>query len=228
MDDYIMEINMLKRKYADKINIYVGLEIDYLNEWHNAAIPYFKNLPLDYRIGSVHFLTLKYPMLEKNMMCIDGSPDKFKECVQKYFDGDVRKVVRYYFKSLSEMIDLGHIDIVGHLDKIYMNAQNCEGFSMQESWYVEPLIKILYKIAEKNLMIEINTKNLKSKNQLYPHEDFLYIVKKFNIPVMVNSDCHYPDKVNDGRNEAFDILKKHGFEATRELIDGTWTDVPLL
>lgn len=48
-----------------------------------------------------------------------------------------------------------------------------------------------------------------------------------NIPVMVNSDCHYPDLVNDGRPEAFEILRQTGFKSTRELIKGEWQDVAL-
>ena len=47
-----------------------------------------------------------------------------------------------------------------------------------------------------------------------------------NIPVMVNSDCHYPDLVNDGREEAFKLLKEIGFTTTRELVKGTWQDIP--
>ena len=45
--------------------------------------------------------------------------------------------------------------------------------------------------------------------------------------MMVNSDCHYPDLVNDGRAEAFELLKKAGFKSTRELIGGQWQDVAI-
>ena len=44
---------------------------------------------------------------------------------------------------------------------------------------------------------------------------------------MVNSDCHYPDLVNAGRAEAFELLKKAGFKSTRELIGGQWQDVAI-
>ena len=56
MPEYLQEIKRLKQKYSDQLEIYAGLEIDYLDETYNASIPYFQELPLDYRIGSIHFL----------------------------------------------------------------------------------------------------------------------------------------------------------------------------
>ena len=56
MDDYLSEFSRLKKKYADKIELAIGLEIDYLNEESNPSLPCFQKLPLDYRIGSVHML----------------------------------------------------------------------------------------------------------------------------------------------------------------------------
>lgn len=56
MDDYLSEFSRLKKKYADKIELAIGLEIDYLNEESNPSLPCFQKLSLDYRIGSVHML----------------------------------------------------------------------------------------------------------------------------------------------------------------------------
>ena len=51
MDDYLSEFSRLKEKYADKIELAIGLEIDYLDEDSNPSLPRFQDLPLDYRIG---------------------------------------------------------------------------------------------------------------------------------------------------------------------------------
>lgn len=47
MDEYLQEINRLKAKYDGEIEIYAGLEIDFLDERYNASIQYFRDLPLD-------------------------------------------------------------------------------------------------------------------------------------------------------------------------------------
>ena len=226
MPEYLAEINRLKTKYSDRLEIYTALEIDYREETDNPSIAYCPELPLDYRIGSIHFLPISEHLCEENMVCIDGSFTDYKASLDHYFEGDIRKLVARYFDSTMKMIQAGGIDIVGHMDKIYMNGHKCEGFSFDADWYQEPFRATLDLIAEKGLMIEVNTKNLVKKQQLFPRKEYLGLLKEMNIPVMVNSDCHYPDLVNDGREEAFKLLKEIGFTTTRELVKGTWQDIP--
>lgn len=227
MPEYLMEIQRLKDKYSGQLEIYVGLEIDYLDETYNASIPYFRELPLDYRIGSIHFLPIAQPLAEENMVCIDGSFSDYRDAVDKYYRSDISNLVAHYFTSTKKMIEAGCIDIVGHMDKIYMNGHKYPGFSFDAGWYQEPFNECLHLIAEKGLMVEVNTKNLQKKQQTYPHMAYLNRLEQLHIPVMVNSDCHYPDLVNDGRAEAFEILKQAGFKTTRELINGQWEDVAI-
>lgn len=227
MPEYLTETDRLKKKYSDRLEIYTALEIDYLDETYNPSIPYFQELPLDYRIGSIHFLPVSEHLSEENMVCIDGSFADYKASVERYFEGDIRKLVARYYDSTLKMIEAGGIDIVGHMDKIYMNGHKCEGFSFDAAWYQEPFRATLDLIAEKGLMVEINTKNLEKKQQLFPRKEYLGLLKEMNIPVMVNSDCHYPDLVNDGREKAFKLLKETGFKSTRELVKGEWQDVAI-
>ena len=227
MPEYLEEINRLKEKYAGQLEIYTSLEIDYLDETYNPSIAYFQELPLDYRIGSIHFLPLSEHLSEDNMVCIDGAFADYKDSVDRYFEGKISKLVTRYFDSTLQMIEAGGIDIVGHMDKIYMNGHKCEGFSFDADWYQKPFKAVLDLIAQKGLMVEVNTKNLIKKQQIFPRKEYLGLLKDMNIPVMVNSDCHYPDLVNDGRTEAFEILKEIGFRTTRELIKGYWQDVAI-
>lgn len=227
MPEYLAEINRLKEKYAGQLEIYTSLEIDYLDETYNPSIAYFQELPLDYRIGSIHFLPLSEHLSEDNMVCIDGAFADYKDSVDRYFEGKISKLVTRYFDSTLKMIEAGGIDIVGHMDKIYMNGHKCEGFSFDADWYQKPFKAVLDLIAQKGLMVEVNTKNLTKKQQIFPRKEYLGLLKDMNIPVMVNSDCHYPDLVNDGRTEAFEILKEIGFKTTRELIKGSWQDVAI-
>ena len=189
MPEYLQEIKRLKQKYSDQLEIYAGLEIDYLDETYNASIPYFQELPLDYRIGSIHFLPVSERLAEENMVCIDGSFREYAHSVERHFEGDVRLLVKRFFDTTIEAC----LDLV----------------------------------QEKELMVEVNTKNWTKKKELYPRVEYLSRMRKMNIPVMVNSDCHYPDLVNDGRKEVFELLKQAGFKSTRELVKGKWQDIAL-
>ena len=57
LEAYLQEIERLKKLYAGQIELYVGLEIDYLNDDWGPSSDYFQQMPLDYRIGSVHLVT---------------------------------------------------------------------------------------------------------------------------------------------------------------------------
>ena len=83
MDDYLSEFSRLKGKYADKIELAIGLEIDYLNEESHPAIPRFQELPLDYRIGSVHMLY--FP--QGKVVDIDAPADIFRQLIDAHFEG---------------------------------------------------------------------------------------------------------------------------------------------
>lgn len=227
MPEYLAEISRLKDKYRNELEIYTALEIDYLSEQYNASIPYFCELPLDYRISSIHFLPIAPELTEKNMVCIDGAFEDFATAVKLYFEDDIRNLTTRYFDSSMKMVEAGGFNIVGHLDKIHMNGCKCNGFDASASWYRQPFTDYLKLISEKGLMVEVNTKAFRSKNQLFPRQEYLSLVREMNIPVMVNSDSHYPDLVNDGRSEAFELLKEAGFKTTRELIKGHWQDIAI-
>ena len=225
MPEYIAEINRLKEKYAGITEIYLGMEIDYLDATFNASIPYFQSLPLDYRISSIHFLPWSLPLLEENMVCIDGGYSDFEYGVNRHFGGSIRRITESFFESSMQMVEAGGFDIVGHIDKIYMNGSRHPDFDLNADWYQKPFLKLLDLIAEKGLIVEVNTKNKAGKGQTFPHIGSYKELKKRNIPVMVNSDCHNPDLVNDGREATLALLKDAGYHSTRELVNGKWEDV---
>lgn len=225
MPEYLTEITRLKNKYKDRIEIYCGLEIDYLNESYNATIPYFQSLPLDYRISSIHYIPQSNRMVENEMVCIDGSFEKFKQAIDKYYQNDIRLFVTDFYYSSMKMIEIGGFDIVGHADKVYMNVQRYPDFSLKASWYQDLVKDYFYLIAEKGYIVEVNTKNFQRKQETFPHIHLFPLLKHFDIPVHVNSDCHFPDLVNDGREEVLKRLKIAGFKTTRELVKGKWEDI---
>ena len=227
MPDYLTEITRLKNKYAGEIEIYLGLEIDYLDKTYHAAIPYFQSLPLDFKISSIHFLPLRQPLLLENMACIDGSYQEFEWYVRHNFGGSVRHITEQFFESSMQMIAIGGFDIVGHVDKIYMNGVRHPGFDIQADWYQKPFLQLLDFIAEKEIIVEINCKNTIRKGQTFPHMASYQELRKRNIPVTVNSDCHQTDSINDGREQAIALLKEAGYKATRELIKGKWQDLDI-
>ena len=188
MDDYLSEFSRLKEKYADKIELAIGLEIDYLDEDSNPSLPRFQDLPLDYRIGSVHMLYSP----EREIVDIDTPADTFRQLIDKHFDGDLDYVVHLYYKNLLRMVELGGFDIVGHADKMHYNASCYRSGLLDEPWYDTLVRGYFTAIAEHGYIVEINTKAYHELGTFYPNERYFTFLKELGVRVQVNSDAHYP------------------------------------
>lgn len=224
MEAYLDEFKNLRSKYADEIELYVGLEIDYLNEESNPSVARFTELPLDYRIGSVHLL---YDAAGE-VVDIDCSPAVFKERVDRHFNGDIVGVVRMYFDRLFRMVELGGFDILGHADKMHYNASCYHPGLLDEPWY-EALMKDYFSlVASRGYLVEINTKAYDSLGTFYPNSRYWELMKEYQIKILVNSDAHYPERINAGRMEALRLLQAKGFAAVAELHQGSWREVPIV
>lgn len=223
MEDYLAEFCRMKEKYADKIELIVGLEIDYLNEGSHPALPCFRELPLDYRIGSVHMLQDAGGAI----VDIDTPADIFRKLVNKHFGGDLDRVVHLYYNNLLRMVELGGFEVVGHADKMHYNAAAFRPGLLDEPWYDELVRGYFREIAQKGYMVEINTKSYLDLGTFYPNERYFPFLKQLGIRVQVNSDAHYPERINNGRAEALAALKRAGYDHVVEWHGGKWEDVPI-
>ena len=204
VQEYFDEMERLRRAYGDRINLYTSMEIDYVGVGDGPASDYFLQLPLDYRIGSVHFI----PALNNpdEMVDIDGKFPGFKERMGKHFDGDIEYVVKTFYSQMMAMVDEGGFEIVGHMDKIGFNASQYRDGIDEEPWYDKLVIDLFENIMDHHLVIEINTKAWLQRNRYYPNLKYFSMLKRFNAPVVVNSDAHYPTLLNSGRLEAIKLL----------------------
>lgn len=224
MDDYLSEYHRLKTKYTGRIELYVGLEIDYLNEASNSSIVRFRELPLDYRIGSVHLLYDD----KGEVVDVDVSAATFKQIVDERFGGDLERVVRLYYKRSMRMLELGGFDIVGHADKIHYNATCYRPGLPDEAWYDELVREYFTEIAHRGYQVEINTKAYHDLGTFYPGERYFSFLHDLGIRVQVNSDSHYPERINYGRAEALESLKRAGYKTVMELHAGEWRETPIM
>lgn len=223
MEDYLSEFNRLKKQYEGQIELIVGLEIDYVNEKSNPSCIRFRRLPLDFCIGSVHML----PDKDGKLVDIDCPPDKFRQIVDTHFDGDLDYVINLYYDHQIKMIQLGGFDILGHADKMHYNASYYRKGLLDEPWY-DKLVKDYFElIAQSGCQVEINTKSYLDIQTFYPNERYFSFLHSLGIKVQVNSDSHYPERINYGRPEAFEALLKAGYTHVMEWHHGEWIETPI-
>lgn len=200
---YISEYRRLKSLYADRITLYASMEIDYLGDEWGPSHPYFDSVPLDYRIGSVHFIPSDYGYID-----VDGSFENFKVKMQRYFHDDIRHVVETFYSRSRMMLDAGGFDIIGHFDKIGHNAGHYRDGIESESWYRKLVYDLMDMIIEKGVTVEINTKAWSDHHRMFPGTAWIPYLLQHNVPIVVNSDAHYPHLIDASRDAAFAMLGK--------------------
>lgn len=224
--EYIDTINELKEKYKDSIQIYTGLEIDYIPDIYGPRSDKFKKLDLDYHIGSVHAIKNEKT---GEYLSVDGSREEFEEILYRIFHGSMEKLTGAFYGLIREMVKIHSPDIIGHLDLLKKNNKNSRYFTEEEEWYKEEVQKTLEVIAKSPCILEINTGGL-SRNYtdtFYPSPWILMECKKLDIPIMINSDAHTSKNIGFYFEEAVSFLKDIGYEKQRVLYNGMWTDVEL-
>lgn len=206
--EFIREATRLKELYKGRMKILTGMEIDYISSNFGPNIDYFRSLPLDYRIGSVHFVRTR----DGCPIDCDGPADRFLRHLESDFGGDLRYVVDSYFDMQMEMLEQGGFDILGHLDKIGDNGSAADPELENYPWYADLVEKVIAKAVEKEVFIEINTKKHPVSGRFFPNIKWWPLLKRYKARVIISTDAHYPDKVSAGYSDALSLLSLHGIQ----------------
>lgn len=201
--EYIAEVNRLRELYSGApTRFLMSMEIDYIGPEWGASIDYFQQLPLDYRIGSVHFI----PDLHGGVCDIDGAPEHFARNLHEVFDDNLRYVVDKFYEQSMAMVEAGGFDIIGHLDKIGYNASTIDPEIESQPWYRNHVEELISAVAAKGLTAEINTKAYARTGRFFPHQRHFRRLMDAGIPMVVNSDAHYTELIDASRHEALEML----------------------
>jgi histidinol-phosphatase (PHP family) len=225
LGDYLHEISRIKLVYQDIIEVYCGLELDYINGVPHLPVSELKNMGCDYILGSVHFID-QYP--DGSWFSFDGKPDIFFRGIEIIYNNDFRKAISAYYEKTRMMVDRDCPDIIGHMDKIKMHNSVKPYFDEEEIWYRKQLEETLDLIAEKGCIIEVSTRGLYKHDPplLYPDAWVIRQACMRKIPVMLNSDAHHPDDIDQCFEDTALILKESGYKTVRVLKEGSWQDLP--
>ncbi len=225
MPKYVAEIAQLKAEFKGKIDIYCGLEADYLTGVSEPFAVTKEKYHLDYLIGGVHLVGQSANPDE--IWFIDGPKwEVYDEGLQKFFDGDIRRAVRRFFDQSNEMIENEPFDIIAHFDKIKMHNRD-RYFHEDEPWYRKLALETLDLICKKGLVMEINTRGIYKKryNGFYPSPWLMEEACKMHIPAIISADAHHFSEITLEFEAAENALKKAGYRSVVNFKDGKWIEV---
>ena len=186
---YCAEIRRLAEAYRDRITILCGFEADFLPGFPPPSHATYAAFRPDYLIGSTHYVFDGDPA---DRFTVDGPVEEVRDGLARLFKGDARRLVETYFALQREMVAAGDFEIVGHPDLIRKRNGVLRFFDEREDWYREELVKTADAIAQSGKIVQINTGGMARHaiDDTYPSDDFLTLLLRRNVPVMINSDAH--------------------------------------
>ncbi len=195
LESYIRDIQALKKEYKGKLNIFLGLEVDYIEGLEQETTDFLNEVGplLDDSILSVHFLKIG-----EDYLCLDYSPDTFAEAIQLL--GSTENVYRHYFQTVSASVkaDLGRYKPrrIGH---ITLARKFHKRFPIQ-GHFNDEITSILTLINNKGYELDYNGAGCSKPlcKEPYPYDRIINQAIDLNIRLVYGSDAHQVSSLMNG------------------------------
>jgi histidinol-phosphatase (PHP family) len=190
LDYYVERVTELRFRYRGKIDVMLGLEMDYIEGLEDYLGQQLAKYPWDYVIGSIHFL---------DTACREPSwPRKYP--------GDGHALYVRYFERLRQLARSGLCDIIAHFDVAKRSGH------LPGEREAEDVTATLQEIKKAGICMEINTSGYRHSElpepQPYPMLSIVEEALALGVPLTVNSDAHAPDQVGFKFREMDTFLKR--------------------
>jgi histidinol-phosphatase (PHP family) len=222
LDAYLHEIRQQKMRLSETLELYAGLEIDFVS---GKIGPADFASELDYTIGSIH---IAGQLADQTPWEVDMSTELFKRGVTELFGGSFPRAVTHYYTATMEMLTTSTPTILGHLDKIKIHNKENVLFDEGSSWYRDAVIGTLEITAKKDVILEVNTRGLyqKKTTDTYPAAWVLQAAFERNIPIVLSSDAHAVADIHQHFPATAQFLRGLGYRELMTLREGIWIPMP--
>ena len=216
MAAYINEINKLKEKHQDMIDIFCGLEYELFSEVPTSN--------LDYMIGSVHYLKFG-----EKLLGFDRNLAQTQDYINDNFGGDGLKFAKKYFETVITLPQKHNFDIIGHFDLIAKNNEKGRFIDTSSKEYLNAGFEAIHSLKGKIPLFEVNTGAISRgyRTSPYPQPEFLKEFKNCGFGAVITSDCHNKNFLDCYFKEARELLISTGFKTIWILTNDGFKEVSL-
>ena len=211
LDEYHAELARLKAVYADRIEVYAGLEQD----GYSAPVDRSR---YDYLIGDCHYIRVG-----QQYFSVDHDREIQKNTVEQWFGGDALAYARVYFDTYVERMRLCRPDVLGHFDLAAKFGLVDENSPLYRSMALEALLAVLEVVP----VLEMNTGAIARglRKEAYPNRFLLREVLLHGGQILLSGDAHNCRMLGFAFDEAMELLRESGFRSVVMLRQGTFQEV---
>ncbi|NOQ46341.1 MAG: histidinol-phosphatase HisJ family protein [Desulfobulbaceae bacterium] len=182
-DLYFKEGRRLKKWYADRITIRLGVETGYNPNAVADLRERLANYPWDLIGLSYHF----YHNGFRHLNMVSRRQDNLDALAVIGVD----RIISDYFSSLLQAIDMLDCDVLCHLDAV---MRHYPGVRFNEI-HLQQIDQLLKAMKKKGMALEINTSGFAIRGEPYPRASIIGKAVGLGIPLIAGSDAHQPEHV---------------------------------
>lgn len=195
--DYFRELNRLKYRYRDEIQVLAGVEIGMQTHLLERYDRFVGDNPFDFVIMSIHSV---------------GGEDIYLDNYTK--DKDPLEACLEYYRTMLDCVKAySNFDVLGHIDFIDRYFQSKDQIPAFEE-YKDILVEIFQVLIHKGKGIELNTSGYrKDIGVFHPKTPILELYKEMGGEIItMGSDAHRPEDVGADFKLGEKLLGELGFK----------------
>ncbi len=184
LDEYIGTILALREEYRGRIDIPLGLELEYYPKYLPELLAVLRDRPVDYLICGKHFIPDE----------VDGW----------HVGAEISsKMLEAYCDQVIDAIQSGLYTYIAHPDMIR--------FQGEDKRYRQQVRRICREAKSCGMPLEINLLGVWEQRN-YPHEPFWAVAAEEGCRVVIGRDAHRPEALLDAPSEekAMELVSRYG------------------
>lgn len=210
---YTAELSDLRELFRGRINIKIGLEIDFIEGAEELLPPFLDHFPFDFFLGSIHCL-----------------PRFGWKHLADYSVYNEEKVVAEYFRCARAALRSKRFHSLAHIDFIWRYLRWPESGAL--SLFEKEIAATVQTALETATCIEINANGylwsqMNSADGPDPFVTLLSELRDRRVPVTVGSDAHDPQLVGKSFSDIIPVLHGWGIDRCMTFTEGKAREVPL-
>jgi histidinol-phosphatase (PHP family) len=204
LDEYIDMMARARESWTGRIDVRLGLEADFVPGYERWLEQQLQAADFEYVLGSIH--------------------PQVPEFLERYGHADPLEFQRVYFRLLAESAESGLFDCLAHPDVVKIVAP--------ETWrparIMDDVQRALDRIARTGTAMEINTSGVhKAFPEMNPFPTMLAEMREREIPIVIGSDAHEPQRVGELFEEALTLAEEAGYDQVSYFVERQRRDVPI-